>query len=305
MDKPKIAISIGDLNGVGFEIAINSHAEVLELCLPLYFVSSKMANRCASLLEKELPRDFECALIDDDFEIEAGVISKEAGAASYKSFEAALQYCAANKADALVTMPISKEAWKKAGVKYVGHTDVLRDFFKMDAIMALGCQQMMVALYTDHIPLREVCGQIDTAKIFSFLKLLKSSTNLQKAAVLGVNPHAGDGGALGCEDEKIAEAINEANEFFMEQIFDGPMVPDAIFNPIKRKNYNWFVAMYHDQGLIPLKALYFEESINVSLGLPIIRTSVDHGTAFDIAYKNANPSNKSYLNAVKFALNAI
>ena len=102
---------------------------------------------------------------------------------------------------------------------------------------------------------------------------------------------------------EIASAIEAANDFFGDKIFDGPAVPDVIFNPYNRDKYNWFVAMYHDQGLAPLKALYFDDSINVSLGLPIIRTSVDHGTAFDIAYKNANPSTKSYINAVKYAIN--
>ncbi len=190
-----------------------------------------------------------------------------------------------------------------AGLKFVGHTDVLRDFFGMDAIMALGCEQMMVALLTDHIPLKDVPKHINKSEIFEFLKLLKTSTNIQKAVVLGINPHAGDGGALGDEEVEIASAIEAANDFFGDKIFDGPAVPDVIFNPYNRDKYNWFVAMYHDQGLAPLKALYFDDSINVSLGLPIIRTSVDHGTAFDIAYKNANPSTKSYINAVKYAIN--
>jgi 4-hydroxythreonine-4-phosphate dehydrogenase len=300
--KKIVAISIGDLNGIGFEIALKSHEEIKRLCSPKYFISKKMATKCAKLLSLELPSDFEYVDAEDDFGIEAGKNTSEAGLASYNSFISALKYTAEKKTNALVTLPISKESWKMAGLKFVGHTDILRNFFGKDAIMALGCKQMMVALFTDHIPLSKVCENIKSQIIFDFLKLLKQSTKLQKVAVLGVNPHAGDGGALGYEDNEIAKAINEANKFFGEHIFEGPMVPDAIFNPINRNKYSWFVAMYHDQGLAPLKALHFEESINISLGLPIIRASVDHGTAFDIAYKNMNPSNLSYINAIKYAI---
>lgn len=302
MGKPIVAISVGDLNGIGFEIALDSHEEVKKLCRPVYFISKNTAKKCAELLNKNLPEDFECFEVKDDFKITAGKISKRAGSASFESFMSALKHTASGKSDAIVTLPISKEAWKKANVKFVGHTDVLRDYFKQNAIMALGCKRMMVALFTDHIRLKEISKKIKTKKIFEFLKLLKTTTNLKKAAVLGLNPHAGDGGALGNEEAKIVKAAKAANKFFGEDIFDAPMVADAVFNPLNRDKYEWFVAMYHDQGLAPLKALYFEESINVSLGLPIVRTSVDHGTAFDIAYKNAKPSNKSYLNAVRYAI---
>jgi 4-hydroxythreonine-4-phosphate dehydrogenase len=193
---------------------------------------------------------------------------------------------------------------------YVGHTDMLRDIFKKDAIMMLGCEKMYVALYTEHTPLKQVPKEIKTKKIIRFLidfyKSIKSPN--EKIAVLGLNPHAGDNGVLGDEEEKIKKAIKRVNKIlfekfnFKENTFE-LVVPDIAFTPHNRKNYRYFCAMYHDQGLAPLKALYFDESINVSLNLPIVRTSVDHGTAFDLAYKKNNQlSNLSYLNAIKKAI---
>ena len=120
--------------------------------------------------------------------------------------------------------------------------------------------------------------------------------------VLGINPHCGDGGVIGDEDSEIREAIKSANKKIGKEIFFGPIPSDSAFSPKSRERFKFFVAMYHDQGLAPLKTLYFKESINTTLNLPIIRTSVDHGVAFDVAYKNMNPDNTSYINAVKYAI---
>jgi 4-hydroxythreonine-4-phosphate dehydrogenase len=119
-------------------------------------------------------------------------------------------------------------------------------------------------------------------------------------AVLGLNPHAGDAGVLGSEEMIIQKAIDNAHQTLSSAIFTSPLVPDVAFTPNVRKNYTHYIAMYHDQGLAPLKALYFDEGINVSLNLPILRTSVDHGTAFDIAYKKIKLNNLSYINAIKY-----
>ncbi|MCI7246985.1 MAG: 4-hydroxythreonine-4-phosphate dehydrogenase PdxA, partial [Campylobacter sp.] len=133
-----------------------------------------------------------------------------------------------------------------------------------------------------------------------FLLSFAKASGFSKIGVLGLNPHAGDGGILGREDEKIAKAIKIANKALGARVFSGPLVPDVAFNPLALKRTNRLIAMYHDQALAPLKALYFDSAINVSLALPIIRTSPDHGTAFDIAYKSlANIT--SYINAVKYA----
>ncbi|WP_455756161.1 4-hydroxythreonine-4-phosphate dehydrogenase [Sulfurimonas sp.] len=301
MNKPRIAISIGDLNGVGIEIALRSHEEISKLCEPIYCINYHMLNQAANLLSIEVPNDFKTWNVDGEFEIRAGHIDKVSGKYSYDSFMNAIELCDTNKVEAVVTMPIHKEAWKLAGLNYVGHTDLLREYFKKDAIMMLGCDEMFVALFTEHIPLKDVASKIQKDKLVIFLLDLHKSIGDKKVAVLGLNPHAGDNGVLGDEERKIESAIKITNETIGKELFYGAIVPDIAFTPETRKNYNYFVAMYHDQGLAPLKALYFDESINVSLNLPIIRTSVDHGTAFDIAYKG-EANTLSYINAVKSAI---
>ncbi|MEW5832844.1 MAG: 4-hydroxythreonine-4-phosphate dehydrogenase [Campylobacterota bacterium] len=296
-----LAISVGDLNGVGFEIILKAHAQIQTLCRPLYSIDRVMAERAAALLGKHLPHDFECCGVGGDFEIRPGCVDASSGRYSYDSFASAVELAKSGVADALVTLPIHKEAWMRAGIAYKGHTDALRDFFSQDAIMMLGCDRLYVALFTEHIPLRDVAGRLETASLAAFLIRFYRSTKARKAGVLGLNPHAGDHGVLGDEERFIEAAIEEANRRIGHEVFEGPIVPDIAFTPRSRERYGFIVAMYHDQGLGPLKALYFDESINVSLGLPIVRTSVDHGTAFDIAYQN-RASVTSYLNAIKAAI---
>ena len=297
----KVAISIGDLNGIGLQIALESHDEVKKICKPVYCISHKLLDQGAKLLDIKVPKDFKVTGLKGGFEIKPGSVSKKAGAYSYKSFLEAISMATKKSVDAIVTMPINKESWSKAGVNYVGHTDMLRDIFKKDAIMMLGCEEMFVALYTEHIPLKKVASEIKIKKLQSFLEDFYTCLDKpdEKIAVLGLNPHAGDNGVLGDEEFKIQKAIQKVNKKIGKNIFSGPLVPDIVFTPNVRQNYKYFVAMYHDQGLAPLKALYFEEGINVSLNLPIKRASVDHGTAFDKAYKKHKLSNKSYINAIK------
>ncbi|MDH4943723.1 4-hydroxythreonine-4-phosphate dehydrogenase [Sulfurimonas sp. C5] len=302
--KPKIAISIGDLNGVGLEIALKSHKAISQFCSPVYCISYTMLHQGAKLLNHELPEDLQLHEIDGEFTIEAGQVSKESGLYSYNSFMEAIKLCENKQADAVVTMPIHKEAWKLAGLDFVGHTDLLRKHFNQEAIMMLGCPEMFVALFTEHMPLKEVPSHITYEKISRFLFDLQKSLGDKQVAVLGLNPHAGDNGVLGSEEREIEKAIAHVNTTLDKELFHGCIVPDIAFTPSFRKNFNYYVAMYHDQGLAPLKALYFDESVNISLNLPIIRTSVDHGTAFDIAYQN-KAQNLSYINAIKSALNFI
>lgn len=305
MKKPVVAISIGDLNGIGIEIAIKAHTEVCKISKPIYCISEAMFEQAADKLKLDIPSDINLFPPKGDFKIEPAKICADSGLYSYKSFKKAIKLCEKKIADALVTLPIHKEAWFKAGVEYKGHTDMLRDWFDKDAIMMLGCDKLYVALYTEHMPLRKVAKSINTKKLTSFLLNFSRDVKAEKIAVLGLNPHAGDGGVLGNEEEKITKAINKANDFLQKELFVGPLVPDTAFTKTMRQEFQHYVAMYHDQGLIPLKALYFEESINVSLNLPIIRTSVDHGTAFDISYKDKNPSLISYLNAVGTAVTQV
>ncbi len=305
VDKTKIAISIGDLNGIGVEIALRCHEDISKFCHPIYCINYKMLKKASKLLNIEIPQDFELFETKGDFDIKAGVVSKNAGVYSYNSFIDAVNLAKNDDVEAICTLPINKEAWSKAGIKYKGHTEVLRDYFKKDAIMMLGSPAMFVALYTEHIALKKVPKRIEENKIISFLLDFYNSVKIENIAVLGLNPHAGDNGILGDEEKVIKKAIKKVNKILKKDIFKGPLVPDTAFTPELRKKFKYFVAMYHDQGLAPLKALYFEESINVSLNLPIIRTSVDHGTAFDIAYKNASISTQSYTNAIKEALNLL
>ncbi|WP_373003851.1 4-hydroxythreonine-4-phosphate dehydrogenase [Sulfurimonas sp.] len=302
--KPKIAISIGDLNGVGIEIALKAHEEVSKLCNPIYCISEEMLSQATKLLDAKIPSDITLLPVNGEFEIEAGKVSAASGKYSYDSFMSGIKLCEEKRADAVVTMPIHKEAWMLAGLEYKGHTDLLRQHFDRDAIMMLGCEKMFVALFTEHIPLKDVAESVQYVKLKQFFMDLHDSIPNEKVAVLGLNPHAGDNGVLGNEELRITKAIKSANKKIGFEQFIGPIVPDVAFTPHARKNYNYFVAMYHDQGLAPLKALYFDESINVSLNLPISRTSVDHGTAFDIAYKG-EAKTLSYINAVKSAISFI
>lgn len=298
--KKTIAISVGDINGIGIELALRNHHLVKELCNPIYCINEPLLKRASELLAFPIPDDFTLFSTYSDFPIKAGKVSKKSGIFSYLSFLNAISLVKKGKADGVCTLPINKESWKKAGITYVGHTDMLRDIFKTEAIMMLGCEEMFVALFTEHIPLREVAKKIKKEKLYQFFDDFYQSETPQKVAVLGLNPHAGDNGVLGDEEKEITKAINKINKKLGKEIFCGPFVPDTIFTKDARKNFHYFIAMYHDQGLAPLKALYFEEGINVSLNLPIKRTSVDHGTAFDRAYKKENNlSNLSYINAVK------
>ncbi|MFK2822937.1 4-hydroxythreonine-4-phosphate dehydrogenase [Arcobacter sp. YIC-80] len=305
MMKPKIAVSIGDLNGIGIEIALRSHEKISKLCKPIYCISEKMLKSAAKELKLDIPNDFTTIKVKGEHEIRPGVVTRKAGKYSFDSFMQAIKLADEKKVDAVCTLPINKESWNKANIKYKGHTEVLRDYFGKNAIMMLGCKKMFVGLFTEHIPLRKVAKKVEEKDLLKFLLDFHKNTKAKNIGVLGLNPHASDNGVLGEEEVQIFKAIKTANKELKENIFKGPLVPDTAFSPMSRKNYTYYVAMYHDQGLAPLKALYFDESINVSLNLPIIRTSVDHGTAFNIAYKNQKLNTKSYINAIKEAINLI
>ena len=314
----KVAISVGDLNGIGIQLALQNHTEVSKIIEPIYCIDQDILEQAANKLNLSIPDNFQTIEnIAPYFEIEAGMVNKESGAYAYASFVKAVELALAKKVDAICTLPIHKKAWELAGVKYKGHTDALRDFFDAEAIMMIGCPKMYVALFTEHIPLKDVAKSINEKDLTRFLldfyasisdssgtqlyfslKSQPMSPNL--IAVLGLNPHAGDDGVLGSEETIIQQAIDNAHAQIGKEIFTSPLVPDVAFTPRVRADYTHYIAMYHDQGLAPLKALYFDEGINVSLNLPILRTSVDHGTAFDVAYKGIELSNLSYINAIKY-----
>ncbi len=306
----KIAISIGDLNGIGIQLALENHNIIKKIVEPIYCIDKTMLKQASKLLNITIPDDFKIVnKISKPFTIQAGEVTKESGVYSFASFLKAVEMAKMQDVDGVMTLPINKKAWELTGVKYKGHTDALRDFFFANAIMMLGVPNMFVALYTEHIPLKEVASKIDEKNLTRFLIDFYNSIKPDSTiAVLGLNPHAGDNGVLGDKEKIITNAIDRATKIIREKevidsnhlLFSNPLVPDIAFTPNMRKNYKYFIAMYHDQGLIPLKALYFDEGINISLNLPIIRTSVDHGTAFDIAYQKRKLNNLSYINAINY-----
>ncbi len=306
----QVAISIGDLGGIGIELALRCHKAAKTLVNPIYLIDREMLEQAAGLLHLDIPEGFTIQSPGaESFVIQPGTVDAAAGAYSFASFKAAVELCSQEDAEAVCTLPIHKKAWELAGIPYKGHTDALRDFFDREAIMMLGCPQMYVGLYTEHIPLHDVPDALNLEKLTRFLLDFQRETGAEEIAVLGLNPHAGDHGVLGDEETIIEQAITQANQSIQSSssifhlpssIFTGPLVPDTAFTPAMRKHFRYYVAMYHDQGLIPLKALHFDESINVSLNLPILRTSVDHGTAFDIAYKGKELNTTSYLNALRY-----
>jgi len=308
----KVAISIGDLNGIGIQLALENHEIIKQIIDPIYCIDDTMLNQTSNKLDIPIPNDF--AAIQDiapTFDIQAGTVDKDSGAYSFASFQSAIELAKEGKVDAICTLPINKKSWEQAGVTYKGHTDALRDFFDSEAIMMLGTDDMYVALFTEHIPLKDVASNINEKDLTRFLiDFYNEIKPTQTVAVLGLNPHAGDGGVLGDEEIIIQKAIDNANNMIDDWCCEGttpysnPLVPDVAFTPNVRKKYRHYIAMYHDQGLAPLKALYFDEGINVSLNLPILRTSVDHGTAFDIAYKNKKLNSLSYINAINYIANS-
>ncbi len=300
----KVAISIGDINGIGLEIALRAHEEISKICKPIYCINKSMLAWGSAMLGLDIPEKFKIKECGDVFEIKPGISTKEAGELSFDSFITAIALAKSKKASAIVTLPINKSSWAKAGIKYKGHTDALSDLLDCETIMMLGCEEMYVVLLTHHIPIKDVSSQVTAKKVYRFLINLAKYIKDENIAVLGLNPHASDNGLMGNEEIEIEKAIKKANKMLKKEIFIGPMVPDTAFSPTNRKKYKYFVCMYHDQGLIPLKALYFNESINVTLSEAIIRTSVDHGTAFDKAYKSQDISLLSYVNAVKKSLNS-
>ncbi len=302
MKKNKIAISLGDLNGISPQIALKAHKKIIKWCQPIYITNRFAFKNSAKLLGTKIPKNLKIINIGKNFKIKKGKVCPLSGKISYQSFIKAIKLTKKNRTKAVVTLPINKESWNKAGITQKGHTDTLESFFKQKAIMMIGCPQLFGAFFTHHIPLKDVASHIKTQKLKKFFLAFYRNTKQNKIAILALNPHAGDNGVMGDEEKIITKAIKKSNEKLKKEIFFGPLVPDTAFTKQNRKNFTYFIAIYHDQGLIPLKALYFEESINVSLNLPIIRTSVDHGTAFDKAYKNNNISIKSYLNAVKDAI---
>lgn len=297
-NKPVIGITMGDPAGIGPEIC----AKALSSSLLAKFA------RCLVIGDRRwLPNRLE--VIDlhnaDPKRIKVGQVSKAAGKASMEYLEKAVQLAKAKKIDAIVTAPINKEAIHLAGYKFPGHTEFLaaRTKTKRYAMMFVS-DKLWLMLATTHLPLAQVSRQLDRKKLVSLIKLAHETLTRVRGrkpriGVAGLNPHAGENGLFGHEEARIIKpAVDEARRHGLN--VKGPISPDAIFNLANHGLFDIVIAMYHDQGLIPLKLLSFNRSVNVTVGLPFVRTSVDHGTGFDIAGKGmANP--QSLIEAVKVA----
>jgi 4-hydroxythreonine-4-phosphate dehydrogenase len=312
-NKPIIGFTCGDLNGIGTELIIKSLSDnrFLDFCTPVVFTSNKVINfyrksisdinfsfSSAKDFYKLNPRQvniFNCW--EEEVAINPGTLNNSGGQYAVKSLKFATQALKDGKIDALVTAPIHKNNVQSADFSFTGHTPFLKDFFGVnDVLMLLVSENLKVGVVTEHVPLKEVAALITKETIGSKLSILHSSLQKDfniprpKIAVLALNPHAGDEGLIGNEEEEIIRpAIKDAKQHNM--LVTGPFSADSFF---ARGYYNKFdavLAMYHDQGLIPFKSLSFGEGVNFTSGLPFVRTSPDHGTAFDIAGKDrADPS---------------
>lgn len=308
----RIAISIGDINGIGPEVVLKTLSGAnLEEITPIILSNKHVVDFYARFLNIDLPfsvcqnsSDIKSGAVNifesygnETAEVHPGKLSQKSGKLAMLAVEKGISLCLTEEADALVTAPISKEAVNLAGYNIPGHTEFLAE--KTGAgnfMMMLVNDKLRVGLVSIHIPLAGVPASINEDTLTNSIKTMDESLKKDfgitnpNIAVLGLNPHAGDGGIIGMEEiEIIAPALRKAQKEGIH--VSGPHPADGFFGNRKYKDHDGILAMYHDQGLVPFKTLSFGAGVNFTAGLPIIRTSPDHGTAFDIAGKNlADPS---------------
>ncbi len=322
--KPVIGVSIGDINGIGPEIIIKTFSDnrILELCTPVIFTSNKVLN----FYRKTIPDlNFNYQIIKDfsrinhkqvnvltsweeDVNVTPGQLTEDGGKYAVISLQAAVQALKNRDIQGLVTAPIHKKNIQRSDFSFTGHTPFLKKSFGMkDVLMLMTTESFRVAVLSEHVPIQEVAGLVTRESILSKINILHDSLirdfgiNKPKIAVLGLNPHAGDEGLIGKEElEIIKPAIKEARQ---NKLVMGPFPADAFFARGHQEKFDAVLAMYHDQGLIPFKSIA-AEGVNFTAGLPAVRTSPDHGTAFDIAGKNqADPV--SFLHALYTCIDII
>lgn len=307
-DKPVIGITIGDLNGIGPEVIIKTLADsrVMALCTPVIFSSNKVINYYRKALEgvqfnfnstKDLdnlnhkqPNVFNCW--DEEVPIQPGSLNEQSGKYAVRSLMVAAQCLKDGQLDAIVTAPIHKANTQIPDFQYTGHTPFFKDKFEAkDVLMLLHHKDLRVALVTEHIPVARVSAAITMDTLTSKFNLLKSSLikdfgiNKPKIAVLGLNPHAGDNGTIGNEDKDLIVPFIEKMQQLGNLVF-GPFAADAFFAKSTYQEFDAVLAMYHDQGLVGFKTIAQGMGVNYTAGMQVVRTSPDHGTAFDIAGKN-------------------
>jgi 4-hydroxythreonine-4-phosphate dehydrogenase len=319
-NKPVIGITLGDYNGIGPEVILKALEgnQLSKLCTPIIYGSLRVLNQYRNLLEMkdwtlhgiQKPEQANLKLTnvitcwhDHQTEIAPGKITAEAGQGSLSSLKRAVEDLRSGKIQAVVTGPINKDNIQSDDFKFPGHTEYLAEAFGAEeALMFMVSGDLRVGVLTGHIPLEKVRSQITTekltAKIEQMLKSLKGDFGIKKPrlAILGLNPHAGENGLLGNEEMEVIEPVIKS---FKEKghLVIGPFPADGFFAARTYKKYDAVLAMYHDQGLIPFKTLAFNEGVNFTAGLPVVRTSPDHGTAYNIAGKN-QASEGSFLQAI-------
>lgn len=305
--RPVIGISAGDINGIGTELIIKTFSDhrLLELCTPLIFASNKLIN----FYRKSIPdinfnyqstKDFSRIAHkqvniyncwEEEIAIVPGQLTDVGGNYAIKSLTAAVEALRDRKIQGLVTAPIHKKNTQSANFNFTGHTPYLKHAFNVnDVLMLMVSENFRVGLVTEHVPVKDIAKYITRENILSKLNILRDSLvkdfgiDKPRIAVLGLNPHAGDEGLIGKEEEEIIKpAIKDAKH---NMLVFGPYSADAFFARSYHTRFDAVLAMYHDQGLIPFKSLASGEGVNYTAGLPMVRTSPDHGTAFDIAGKN-------------------
>lgn len=300
-----VGISIGDLNGIGGEVILKTFedARILEFCTPVIFASSKVL----AFLKKHFKSTINFNDINsmnqiihgrvnvlncwkEPVRIEFGQENMEIGAYAIKSLEEATKALKNNSIDVLVTAPINKHNIQSDTFKFPGHTDYLAQELEGDSLMFMVTEQLRVGLLTDHVPVKDVSTHISADLIEKKINTVYESLqkdfkiNRPKIAVLGINPHTGDSGVIGSEDDEVMrptlKKIKEAGKLVF-----GPYAADSFFGSNNYKNFDAVIASYHDQGLIPFKTLSFGQGVNFTAGLNKVRTSPDHGTAYEIAGK--------------------
>ncbi len=306
-NKPVIGISCGDLNGIGIELIIKTlgDSRILDTCTPIIFANNKVINfyrksvpdininfisiKDFSRINHKQVNLFNCW--EEEVNITPGTLNDIGGSYAIKSLTAAAQSLKEGKIDGLVTAPVHKKNIQGQQFNFTGHTPYLKNLFGVaDVAMFMVAENIKVALLTEHVAVKDIAQFVTRENILSKLQLMNNSLkkdfgiNKPKIAVLGLNPHAGDEGLIGKEDEEIIKpAIKEAKQ---KDIFCfGPYPADAFFARGQYEKFDGVLAMYHDQGLIPFKSLAIGEGVNYTAGLKGVRTSPDHGVAFDIAGK--------------------
>jgi len=319
-EKIKVGISIGDPNGIGIELLLKLFEDkrLFDFFTPLVFAD---ANLLQTELKKfsfhtdlnplktgEKPHKSKLNIISDSaipHKVNYGAVSKQAGQVAIASLEQAIEAVQKKEVEVLVTLPIHKQAMQQAGFQYPGHTDFLNEKWKGESLMFMVHDQLRVALVTDHIPLQEVSKTLSASllkqKIDALLASLTQDFGIAKPkiALLGLNPHNGDQGVIGTEDDELIRPLVE-DYFERGHLVFGPYAADGFFGAQHYQGFDAVLAMYHDQGLIPFKTLAFGKGVNFTAGLEAVRTSPDHGTGFDLAGKK-KADHSSFLEALFLA----